>query len=325
MPRRAGRWLRMGKGLFSAAGVRGIPGLDVSGRRPDLAREALGSVALSGDCPIGEAQKSPRRSGSKAREVAPEWAAGAAGGGAAERLADGNEERVVFVVQSCAGRQRPHEQNLNGIVAGVRGDQAMTRKDSPGIGVHDEGRDLARVEQNRIRRFRSDAGDGEELLSEARGLPCKHPVEAEPVTGPEVAEEMPEPCGLYVIIPCRPDERGQPVPGERGKPGGREDPRPTEVGKCLRDVRPGGILGQDGADDHLEAGPPRPPSLGPQGRVHAAIERRESMADRGRGLSGCGVHRPGTLPGRRAKVKRKGEQAERGAGHQERGSRGAHG
>lgn len=66
---------------------------------------------------------------------------------------------------------------------------------------------------------------------------------------------------LHVIITCRSDERGEMLLRYAIDATGVEQTCGPQRRDRLLNVNPGGILGQDGADDDLEPGTGRPPAL----------------------------------------------------------------
>jgi len=74
-------------------------------------------------------------------------------------------------------------------------------EDAPGVGIHDEGRDVAGVEEDGIGGLRTDAAYGEKLPAQHGGLLREHPAQAERVSVPEKLEEAFEAVRFDVIMP----------------------------------------------------------------------------------------------------------------------------
>ena len=85
----------------------------------------------------------------------------------ADLLTVANEQRVVFVEQLRLRGQGLHEQRLEGgVVVSCRADPEPG-ENAAGVGIDDKYRLVCCIEDDRIRRFRSYAVDGEKLCPEA--------------------------------------------------------------------------------------------------------------------------------------------------------------
>src|SRR5260370_23874798 len=108
---------------------------------------------------------------------------------AAILLAGANDQGVEFIIQRwVAGKGALKE--LADLFIALRGrGQVMPLEHSPGISVHHEHRVLAGIEQDRIRRFRTDAVDSEKLFAQQRRWGAKHPRQRTSVLRPKKANE----------------------------------------------------------------------------------------------------------------------------------------
>lgn len=74
-----------------------------------------------------------------------------------------DDECVIFLEEFHIGREGAFEEFAQGFIENVRRDEAMPAEDSPRVGVYDENRLGARIEENIVGRFVADSMDGKEL------------------------------------------------------------------------------------------------------------------------------------------------------------------
>src|SRR5262249_24326274 len=108
----------------------------------------------------------------------------------------------------------------------------------------------------------------------------EHPLERSAIPSEEKSSQIFQPLGFEPEVTRRPNQLRQFRLGQVVEPARREDAAGTEVLDGLLDVPPGGILSQDGPDDHLERRFGRPPLLRAISRVQPIVE-----AEKGAGTS----------------------------------------
>ena len=79
-------------------------------------------------------------------------------------LADLNEERVELVEQPGVGRQVRLESVLDLVVTRLTVDEPVAAKDAGGVGVDNERRQVAGIQQNGVGRLTSDPRNTQQLL-----------------------------------------------------------------------------------------------------------------------------------------------------------------
>ena len=164
------------------------------------------------------------------------------------------EERNILIEMSC-------EQFLDLVVIGLRADEIVPAKKPFGVRVDDKNGFVERVEQDRVRRLRTDAVDLQKLVPHLRQFLPRHRFQASMVFIKEKPHEILQTAGFNVKITGGFDERGELRDRDiaQGAPGEGSCRFQTMDG--FLDVAPVRILGQDGADDDLELRPRRPPVL----------------------------------------------------------------
>lgn len=160
-------------------------------------------------------------------------------------------------------------------------DQPVAGEHPPRVGVHDEDRMPRAVEKNRIRGLSPDAGDRQELDAEIVQGCRSHPGEATAETLPDKREEGFEPTGLHPVGPRGADQPCQLGLREGIEPSGilEESPR-LQLSQGALGVRPRGVLGQDRAHGHLQAGVCGPPPLGAEARGERPVETEKTPPER---------------------------------------------
>ena len=171
-----------------------------------------------------------------------------------------HEERVVLPVRLHIPGDVVLEVPLNLRVV-VRGEEPHAPCDADRVRVDDEGGMAAREEQDRVGRLRAHPGLGEEVHAYDVGRPSEVAGKISAPALDEMAAEGLEPGRLRAVqardlhVPAdRLDARG----GERLR---AQLPRSLQVRDRPLHVGPGGLLHEQGADDHLEARVRRPPVL----------------------------------------------------------------
>ena len=86
----------------------------------------------------------------------------------AKAFAGFDNQGVVFVEQGGVGGQGGHEGALDFVIVALFRHEEMAGKDAVGVGIDDENRVPAGVEQNGVGGFRADAGNGEQFASGRR-------------------------------------------------------------------------------------------------------------------------------------------------------------
>ena len=242
-------------------------------RQGDVARLGGGAPAT------GPAGASPRLELWRATlQIKLEGASFAAGTAPAEFLSDADQEAMVLVEERRVTRQVGHEESLKLLVARLGGDKPMAGEDSARVRVHDKDRVVARIEQDGVRRLGADTGDPQQLGTDRREWPGEHSPEASTVVAPEVLDERLEPPRLDPKVARgteRPRQFSKWNPGEGGR---REEAGALEIGNRPFDVDPGGILGEDGPDGHLELALSGPPVLGAQDGEGGIVETEKTVA-----------------------------------------------
>jgi hypothetical protein len=127
---------------------------------------------------------------------------------------------VVFVVDTRPPGKAALEESAQVVVGFVAGDEPVAREDAACVGVDDEDRPLAGVEENRVCGFRADAGPAQEPRAKLRRRDSTQPGEVAAALQPE--EKGAEPSRLGVVEPGRAYERRNLTGRERGQPVERE-------------------------------------------------------------------------------------------------------
>jgi hypothetical protein len=175
-------------------------------------------------------------------------------------LADLHDLRVELVVETDVLRQRRLEKPLHAVVVDVLRRQPVPREEPLRVGVDHERRPVQRVEQDRVGRFRPDPIEVQQLG--AQDVERRLRIVAQPPR-----DDRLQALRLEVVVAGGPDDLGEATDVDVADALGIEQLRALEVVDGLLDVGPGGVLGEDGADDDLEGGirgPPPPRAVAPQ-------------------------------------------------------------
>lgn len=116
---------------------------------------------------------------------------------------------MVLVVEARAARKMFHEKASEFVIALFVGHHPVAREDSFGVGIDDEAGFFSGVEQDGIRRLRSDAVHREKLFTQPKAFLLKHLSQAAAVPLIEKGEEVFKPAGLHIEVACRLDEAGE--------------------------------------------------------------------------------------------------------------------
>ena len=81
---------------------------------------------------------------------------------------------MVLIVQACIGRQCLHEEPLDCLVGRPALQDPVPLEDATGIGINYEDRPSARIEQDTVRGFLPDPGDGEQPSARIVKVPAEH-------------------------------------------------------------------------------------------------------------------------------------------------------
>jgi hypothetical protein len=181
-------------------------------------------------------------------------------------LADLHDLRVELVVERDVRRQRRLEEALHAVVVDRLRRPPVPRQQSLRVRVDDEARPVQGVEQDRVGRLRPHAVDVQQPGAEDVGR--RRRIVPEPP-----GDDRLQALRLEVVAAGGPDHFGQASDVDVPDALRVEELPALEVGDRLLDVGPGGVLGEDGADDDLEGGvrgPPFPRAVGPQKELEGA-------------------------------------------------------
>jgi len=180
---------------------------------------------------------------------------------AAVVLAGVDNQRVVFVVKRRVRGEVLLELGTDFFVARFRVDEVMALEDAPCVGVNDEHAVLPSVQEDGVGGFWADAVDGQELLAKFGGGRGEKLVEGASMPSAEKADEGLQLASFLAEIAGAANQLGEARSGDffNGRRG--KEPFAAKAGDGALHVGPGGVLGQDGADDDFEAGAAGPPVL----------------------------------------------------------------
>jgi len=141
---------------------------------------------------------------------------------------------------------------LEGGILGIGVAPAVTGEDAAGVGVDDEPRMAAGVEEHGIGGFGSDTGDGEQAVADFVGGALEEGVEAGVEGLDEDFDERAQASGFDAVATRGADPVGDGLFGSVVDGEGMEGVGVAEAGDGLLDVFPAGVLDEDGADADLE-------------------------------------------------------------------------
>jgi hypothetical protein len=228
-----------------------------------------------------------------AAQVVYEGAAFAAWGTAAVILSDLNHEGVEFVVVTgkffgafslLIGGESLFGEGLDFGILCVLVDEGVANGDAAEVLVDDHGGGVERVEEDGVRRFGADVGEGEELLAHGWGIGesgVAEGVHAAVVMGVEEGDEGLEGGGFAEHEAGGANELAEFFFGEFAEAGDGEDAMRLKVGNGALDRFPGGVLGEEGADDDFKSGLSGPPLLGAVEGDEMVVERAQAAGGRG--------------------------------------------
>ena len=194
-------------------------------------------------------------------------------------VAGTDDEGVVLVVEGDLLREVVHEQGAHLRVGRPLVDQPVAGEEPPGVGVADEGKTVAGVQEDRVDRLRPEAVHLQELGAPGGEVTGEVRLQVAAVEV-EMVKEIAQPPCLDVEIARRLQELGERLVGE-----GEERLQGEAVGLFQvvdgpLDITPRGILGKDRPHRHLEGRLPRPPVLWPEGDKEAVVDVEEAVAHR---------------------------------------------
>ena len=178
---------------------------------------------------------------------------------------------MVFVIQLHVLRQLALDVVLYLVIVGVEVDPSVPGEDAVGVGVDDETGQSARVEQDRIGRFRPDTVNAEQPAAQLRQFGAEHRLQRAIVLLDDKFEHAPQPPGLDAEVTGRLNQLFEFFDGHVVQCAGFEQIGLAEVVDRPFDVPPTGVLREHGADDDLEGRFARPPVLGSKGVKQAAV------------------------------------------------------
>ena len=153
-----------------------------------------------------------------------------------------------------------------------------TREDAPGVGVDDEEGLPGGVESDRVGGLRTDARHRQELAAQGFRPFRPHLLDPPAVLRAEEVEEGSQPPGLHAKRPGGAQQRREAWHGDAvERLEGEKRPGSQSVEGAL-DVRPGGVLDQDGPDADLERGLAGPPPGVTEAREQATIDAEQESA-----------------------------------------------
>lgn len=179
-----------------------------------------------------------------------------------EVLADMHDQRVELVEPTAVTRGMSLKHPSNVFVLGVSTDPTVATEQSLRVGVYDEDRVLARVQENRIGGFRPYTEDREKLLPQLDRGGREHAADRSLVLAVEKLAEGFELSRLLSEITGGANQSLEPWQGGALDSPRRQQTRRTELSEGKLDVFPGRVLGQNGADDDFKRSLPGPPVLG---------------------------------------------------------------
>jgi len=176
-------------------------------------------------------------------------------------LAEGNEKGMKLVVEFCALWKILLENMLYLLVRRALADETVATEYPASIGVNDESRLVEGIEQDGIGGLRPDAIDAEKFFSEACKPSFSKTGKAGISTGQKETAQVLKPLGLNVEISGGPDQFSEFLFREVCDFFRIEESCPLEIGDGLFDIRPSGVLCQDGTHHNLERPLTWPPML----------------------------------------------------------------
>ncbi len=146
----------------------------------------------------------------------------------------------------------------------------MPLEDSARIGIHHKNRKLAGVEKDGVGSFRTNAMNGKELFAKCGGWSLKHVAERAVILRSQKPYKLFQFAGLLPEVAGRTDQPSKLALRDAFHGVDGEEFFFSQGGDGALDVRPGRVLGQDGADDDFKACSARPPVL-------RAVSRKERI------------------------------------------------
>ena len=196
---------------------------------------------------------------------------------------------MKFIVTRYAARKLGFYQGAEFLVGHVLGDEAVTGKDALGVGVDNEDLFVAGIKKDGIGGLRADTVNGEELFAQLGGGGPEHARERTGIFRAKKADEGFQFFCFLAEVAGRANQRGEAAQGNAFQSERSEQTPAAEIGDGALDVGPGGILGEDGADDNFEGRFCRPPILRAEGVKKRLVIQRQRICTREsrRGALGC--------------------------------------
>src|SRR5215469_3995454 len=176
-------------------------------------------------------------------------------------LADLDEKRMKLIVTRYVARESSFNLGAQFLVGHVVGDEAVAGENAFRVGVDDEDFFVARVEKDRVGGLGADAVNSEKFFAEFESGSFKHSREGTGVFGAKEAHEGFQFFRFLTKVAGRANQRSEPGEGNAFESERSEKAFAAEVGDGAFDVRPRGVLGEDGADDDFEGRARGPPIL----------------------------------------------------------------
>src|SRR6266849_4993562 len=176
------------------------------------------------------------------------------------------------------------EQLSNFVIAGRARNNLVPFQNTPRVSVHNEGRVIAGIQQNRVRRLRPYAVEREQLVAKFGRWPREHPRQRPAVTLIEKAHKRFQPLRFLPEVTRRANQllklrlRRTPDSADRQKP------RFPKVAERPLNVCPRSVLRQVGPNNYFEARLRRPPVLSsPGGKQRVVVSADRFVSGLGHG------------------------------------------
>ena len=182
-------------------------------------------------------------------------------GFAAEMFAGVDNQGMEFVEELVVTGERGFEGGPEFFVSGFGMSEMVAFEYAAGIGVHDKDGMLARVKEDGVGGFRTDAPQGQELFAKSGGRCCEKTIKRTAVFFVEEGYEGFESLGLLAEVSGGAEVAGELGWGDIADSGGGQQLGAAQVGDGAFDVFPRSVLREDSAYDNFEAGAPGPPVL----------------------------------------------------------------
>ena len=190
------------------------------------------------------------------------------------RLGQMHNLGMKIVVERHISRQMGFKQAFPGFISSLLVHQAMPGENPPCVGINHKGGLLPCIQKDGVRRLRADSPYPKKFLTKRSGLLPEKTSQTSLVTAGQKIQEILDPRSLHVEVPCGTNFSGKPWHRHFSKRGRRKTPGPFEIPDRFFYIGPGGILGQDRADDNFQPGLPGPPVLMAKGTAQHPVHFR---------------------------------------------------